>query len=84
MLPNIALKIAPFGRLDAPQAARHLVQRYQARTLAGLVAKQLPARSRTRHHQLPIRVYHRNGLFRVSSTFLLLPDASFDRTLSLP
>lgn len=28
MRPNIALKIAPFGRLDAPQAARHLVQRY--------------------------------------------------------
>jgi hypothetical protein len=26
-LPNIALKIASFGRLDAPQAARHLVQR---------------------------------------------------------
>ena len=25
--PNIALKIAPCGRLDAPQAARHLVQR---------------------------------------------------------
>ncbi|SBT10024.1 hypothetical protein PROAA_3640007 [Candidatus Propionivibrio aalborgensis] len=23
---NITLKIAPFGRLDAPQAARHLVQ----------------------------------------------------------
>ena len=24
---NITLKIAPCGRLDAPQAARHLVQR---------------------------------------------------------
>ena len=27
-VPNITLKIAPFGRLDAPQAARHLVQRW--------------------------------------------------------
>jgi hypothetical protein len=31
VISNIALKIAPFGRLDAPQAARHLVQRYAAR-----------------------------------------------------
>ena len=28
---NITLKIAPRGRLDAPQAARHLVQRYIAK-----------------------------------------------------
>ena len=27
-LPNIALKTAPSGRLDVPQAARHLAQRY--------------------------------------------------------
>lgn len=25
---NTPFKIAPFGRSDAPQAARHLVQRY--------------------------------------------------------